>query len=866
MSHKLINSGQLRAALRSWTGDWGGRLTVIFGLFFIYYVCWILLIQPPEQYKILVTDIAQPLVSLGMTILAWRASRHPSLEAKKRRAWRILTIAFLMYFIGNIAWGYYELIAGQSPSVSWADVPYLLYYPICLTALLSFPLERAGKTRLTFALDAGTVMLGATIVIWYLILRPVALAEYSGTLETVVTLAYPVSNTVLLFGVIAVLLRRPPKNAGIALRILTLAIFFDAVADFGYSYQTLENSYFGGQWPDCFYLLSFVLMAFSAQYQYRHARSGQSKVSDEVAEKSPFSWLPYVAVGVAYSLVLFVTYQHEREHGMESIAWLIAGAFLITALVVGRQIGALRENSRLLEEKAARESEARLGALVQHSSDIITILGRNRNVLYMSPCVERIFGFQVNELVGTQLRDYLHPEDRQRVLDGVAEISKEPGKTCSVELRSRHRDGHWIHLEAVLTNLFHEPSVSGIVINSRNITERKKAEDALRDSEEKLRQAQKMEAVGQLAGGVAHDFNNLLAVIIGYSELIPRQLPAEGNERALQQIGEIRKAGERAKSLTSQLLAFSRKQVMQPKVLDLNAVVNDMDKMMRRLIGEHIDVRTVLVGGLGRVKADPGQVEQVLLNLAVNARDAMPNGGSITIETANVELDASYAKTHRLTNSGRHVMIAVSDTGCGMSTELQSRIFEPFFTTKEKDKGTGLGLSTVYGIIQQSGGNVWVYSEPGHGTTFKIYLPRVDEVAPAVESAADISDTLTGTETVLLVEDDKAVRHMAQEILQLNGYKVLDASNGKEAIRVTEEYSGDIDLMISDVVMPQIGGRELAETLSLTRPRMRVLYMSGYTDDAIVHHGVLDGLAAFLEKPFTPDALALKVREVLAAS
>jgi PAS domain S-box-containing protein len=863
MSYKFINAGQIRAALRSWARDWGGLLTMGLGLFFVYYVLWIFFVHPTEENKILVTDIAQPLFSLSMTILAWRASRHPNLDIRKRRAWRILSVAFLMYLIGNLLWGYYELILGADLAVSWADVAYLLYYPICLAGLLSFPLGRAGRSRFTFSLDTGTVMLGAAIVIWYLVLRPVAMAEHASSLETLVTLAYPTSNLVLLFGVIAVLLRRPPKNARVALRILTLAIFCDAVADAGYSYQTLENSYFGGQWPDCFYMLGFLLMAISAQYQIRNVSRNKTTVDNPEAEKSPFSWLPYAAVGIAYALLLYVAFRFQRVHGNEPIVWLVLGAFLITALVVVRQIVALRENSRLLAEKAARESEARLAALVQHSSDIITIIGHDRSVVYMSPCTERIFGYQAQEFLGTQLLEYVHPEDRQSVLDAVAEISQEPGRTSSVELRSGHRDGSWIHLEAVLTNLFDEPSVSGIVINSRNITERKKAEEALRDSEEKLRQAQKMEAVGQLAGGVAHDFNNLLAVIIGYSELIPRRLPTEGNERVIQQIEEIRKAGERAKSLTSQLLAFSRKQVMQPKVLDLNAVVKDMDKMMRRLIGEHIEMRTVLVGDLGRVKADPGQVEQVLLNLAVNARDAMPNGGSITVETANVELDANYAKTHRLTNSGRHVMIAVSDTGCGMSAELQSRIFEPFFTTKEKDKGTGLGLSTVYGIIQQSGGNVWVYSEPGHGTTFKIYLPRVDEVTPALESAVDISDKLGGTETVLLVEDDKAVRHMAQEILRLNGYKVLDASNGKEAIRVTEEYSGDIDLMVTDVVMPQIGGRQLAETLSLTRPQMRVLYMSGYTDDAIVHHGVLDGVAAFLEKPFTPDALALKVREVL---
>jgi two-component system cell cycle sensor histidine kinase/response regulator CckA len=694
----------------------------------------------------------------------------------------------------------------------------------------------------------------------------VALAEYAGTLETVVTLAYPVSNTVLLFGVIAVLLRRPARNAGIALRILTLAIFFDAVADFGYSYQTLENSYFGGQWPDCFYLLSFVLMAFSAHYQYRHAGSGQSEVSDEGAEKPPFSWLPYVAVGVAYSLVLYVTYEHEREHGMESIAWLTGGAFLITALVVGRQIVAIRENSRLLAEKAARESEARLAALVQHSSDIITIIGREGATLYLSPCSERIFGYQARELLGTQLREHLHPEDRQRVLDAIAEISKEPGKTGSVELRSRHRDGRWIHLEAVITNLFHEPSVSGIVINSRNITERKRAEEALRDSEEKLRQAQKMEAVGQLAGGVAHDFNNLLAVIIGYSELVLHRLPTAGNERAIQQIEEIKKAGDRAKSLTSQLLAFSRKQVMQPKILDLNEIIGDMEKMLRRLIGEHIEIRTVLNSDLGNVKADPGQIEQVLLNLAVNARDAMPTTGTLTIQTSNVDLNGENGGAPRAIEPGHYILIAVTDTGCGIDPETQSRIFEPFFTTKEKGKGTGLGLSTVYGIIKQSGGNISIHSEVGQGTTFKVYLPRVDNTASRLETLPQNTPPRNGHETVLLVEDEDAVRRMAQEILQLNGYKVLDASNGKEAIRVTEEYSGNIDLMVTDVVMPQIGGRELAEKLSLTRPRMRVLYMSGYTDDAIVHHGVLGGLAAFLEKPFTPDALALKVREVLAAS
>jgi len=853
-----------RNALRSWTRDWGGWLTIALGLFFSGYVFWIFFIQPSEDNKILVTDLAQPLISLSMTILAWRASCQEALHIRKRRAWRILAVAFLMYFVGNTIWAYYELGLGENPAVSWADVPYLTYYPICLIGLLTFPLGRAGRSRLTFALDAGTVMLGAGTLIWYFVLRPVAQAEHISTLESIITLAYPTGNTVLLFGVIAVLLRQPPRSVSRALRILTLAIFFDAIADFGYAYQTLESMYFGGQWPDCFYMLGFVLVSFSAQSQIQSSKFGKSVALITGPEKSPFSWLPYVAVGVAYGLLLFVVYDFQRHHGIDAILWLILGTFLITVLVVARQIVALRENSQLLAEKAARESEARIAALVQHSSDVITIIEANGDLVYASPSAENVFGYQAADLIGKKLREFIHDDDRQQSLDAIDSIREKPGETVSLDLRIRHRNQNWIHVESMATNLLHTPTVAGIVFNSRDVTERRKAKEALRDSEEKLRQSQKMEAVGQLAGGVAHDFNNILAVIIGYSDLVLRRLSPD-DQRTIRQIEEIRKAGDRAKSLTRQLLAFSRKQVLQPEVLDLNSVVADVDKMLRRLIGEHIEVRAVLSSELGAVKADPGQVEQVLLNLVVNARDAMPDGGNITIETANVELDANYANTHPLAKPGHYVMVAVSDTGCGIAPEIQARIFEPFYTTKEKGKGTGLGLSTVYGIVEQSGGNVWVYSEVGHGTTFKVYLPRVDEFVTEKEAVAHGTQTLTGTETVLLVEDEEAVRHMAQEILRLNGYTVLDANNGAEAVKVSEQHQGVIDLMLTDVVMPQIGGRELAEKLALTRPEMHVLYMSGYTDDAIVHHGVLDGHTAFLEKPFTPYALALKIREVLAA-
>jgi PAS domain S-box-containing protein len=398
-----------------------------------------------------------------------------------------------------------------------------------------------------------------------------------------------------------------------------------------------------------------------------------------------------------------------------------------------------------------------------------------------------------------------------------------------------------------------------------NVIENVRLLEQERQTEEQFRQAQKMEAIGKLAGGVAHDFNNLLTAINGYSDLSLRRLEPEHPVR--RNIEEIKKAGQRATNLTRQLLAFSRKQMLQPKVLNLNDVITDTSKMLRRLIGEDIEIALRLKPSLGKVKADPSQIDQVLMNLVVNARDAMPHGGSLTIETANVEMDKAISDKYSSVHSGPHVMIRVTDTGCGMSEEVQQHIFEPFFTTKGVGKGTGLGLSTVYGIIKQSDGYVSVESEEGKGTTFNIYLPQVDDVAPTdVKKMVETPAPPRGTETVLLVEDEEMVRNMTRTILEGNGYKVLTATDGKDALNFCESYGGKIDLMLTDVIMPQISGKMLAVQLAPQRPDMRVLYMSGYTDDAIVHHGALEEGIAFLPKPFTPDALAFKVREILDAT
>jgi signal transduction histidine kinase len=381
--------------------------------------------------------------------------------------------------------------------------------------------------------------------------------------------------------------------------------------------------------------------------------------------------------------------------------------------------------------------------------------------------------------------------------------------------------------------------------------------------EEQFRQAQKMEAVGRLAGGIAHDFNNLLTVIAGYAQLALESVPA--SEPLAGHLAEVKKAADRASELTRQLLAFSRRQVLTVQVTNLNAIVAGMEKMLRRLIGEDIDLETRLAPDLASVRTDPGQIEQIIMNLAVNARDAMPAGGKLTLETRNVELDASYASSHATVVPGPYVLLAVSDTGVGMDDELLSHIFEPFFTTKEQGKGTGLGLAMVYGTVKQSSGYIWAYSAKGKGTTFKIYLPRAEKTEEEAGERRAEEHPPSGAETILLVEDEAGVRGLAQRVLEQYGYRVLVAQHGEEALRLLGKHDGPIHLLVTDVVMPGISGRELAEALRLSKPDLKVLYMSGYTDEAIVRHGVLEEGVQFLQKPFTPQGLAHKVRQVLDA-
>ena len=640
------------------------------------------------------------------------------------------------------------------------------------------------------------------------------------------------------------------------------------------------------------------------------------------------------------------------------------------------------ESQRYIDESARaqgalQESEERFRALIENGSDVVSLV-KDGVIQYASPSVTRSLGYAPEEVTDRALMDLVHPDDLAHALSVREHVLRHPGEDVTFECRLRHQDGSWRTLETVARNRGAEPAVSAIVLNSRDITDRKRVRDDLarlrqaventgeaifltdregtitlvnpefcrlyghtaeevvgrvtprilksgtasieevqafwgallagkiikrqlinktKDGrlvtieataspiidengqitgflaiqrniterirlEEEFQHAQKMEAIGRLAGGVAHDFNNVLMPILTYGQLLLQILPPD--ERLQRYAEQVVRNAERAASLPRQLLAFSRKQVIQPTVVDLNAVISDLQKMLRRLIGEDIHLEVSLAPALGRLKADRGQVEQVVMNLVVNARDAMPTGGTLALETADVVVAADDARHHLHAQPGPHVLLTVTDMGCGMDHETQSRIFEPFFTTKEQGKGTGLGLSTVFGIVTGGGGHIRVQSQPGKGTTFQVFLPRVDDAQPDEGTSPDRQSPAGGTESVLLVEDDRTVRDSVREVLASKGYRVLEASDGNEALARCTTHDGPIDLLLTDLVMPAMGGRELAQRVLALRPQVRVLYISGYTEDTLIQHGgVLDPNIDLLQKPFAPNDLAAKVREVL---
>jgi PAS domain S-box-containing protein len=555
------------------------------------------------------------------------------------------------------------------------------------------------------------------------------------------------------------------------------------------------------------------------------------------------SWLgvPLRTPSAKVGVLVVQNYERENAYTESDLEFLHS---------VGGQI-ALAIERRRAEEKL-RDSEARSRVLIEQLPAVLwTVDNTLRFTSAVGAGLARL-GLQPNEIVGMSLSQYFETTDQ--TFPPIAAHRRaaigEPA-TFHVEWKG---GSYACHVEP-LRNASGEQQ--GAICMALDITDRKQLE-------EQFRQAQKMEAVGRLAGGIAHDFNNLLMVIQGYADLLTDRIASTDPLR--RNAEQIQTAAQRATALTQQLLAFSRKQMLAPKILGVHSVVADMEKILRRLIGEDIELRVSSAPDLWLVRADRSQIEQVIMNLAVNARDAMPGGGRLTIETANVELDGSFAHSPTVLAPGKYVMLAVTDNGSGMDSKTQAHIFEPFFTTKEKGKGTGLGLATVYGIVKQSGGYIWVYSEPGRGTTFKIYLPRVQGAGAVTgkDGQGKLSESLRGNEVVLLVEDETGVRELAREYLELSGYMVLEARDGYVALELASMHQGPIHLLMTDVVMPGIGGRELAQRLVKIRPDTKVLYMSGYTDQAVVHQGILEGEAVLLQKPFSMATLASKLREILA--
>jgi len=515
----------------------------------------------------------------------------------------------------------------------------------------------------------------------------------------------------------------------------------------------------------------------------------------------------------------------------------------------------IREAQVRRERRLAEAENARLALVVNSSDDAILSVTAEETIATWNAGAERMYGYAPEEILGQHV-SVLLPEERRRDLAGNRERLKRGEALVQYEVEHQRKDKSRLVVSLTLSPIRDAAgAVTGVSAIARDMTEHRRLE-------RQFQQAQKMEAVGRLAGGLAHDFNNYLTIINGFSQMLLSSLGAA--DPAREWIGEIKKAGAHASSLMRDLLVFSRQQVLSPRVLDLNAVVADLEKMLRHLIGADVELAVVPGAALGQVKADAGQIKQVILNLAVNARDAMPRGGKLTIETTNFELHAADPHQFPALAAGQYVLLAVSDTGMGMDTETQAHIFEPFFTTKEEGKGTGLGLAMVYGTVKQSGGGIWVHSEPGQGATFKIYLPRVDETGESVQPSEAQGD-VAGTETILLVEDDPTVRDFAARMLRSFGYKILESKSPEDALAMGDQRHQAIDLLLTDVVLPRMSGRSVAEHLSLVRPGLRVLYMSGYTDGAIHQGGVLEANTAYVQKPFTPDALARKVREVLGA-
>jgi PAS domain S-box-containing protein len=775
-------------------------------------------------------------------LISLRLGRSAWLDRDTARAWNVLGLALGSYFAGAACNFIGHAVPGLWFLTLLAPALELAAYILGATGFGILPKAwRLLSDEIVFGLDVAIVAWSASIMLWHFVIYPAAQADGAGMLTTAAAAVYPVADLSFVFAVGAILLRGVRPSTRNALVVVLLALLAAFAGDMIAGLESLQDKYRPGGLSGVLYSVTWLGLGLGALLQSQPDRGPQ-----RVRQDSPtysFVWLPYVAVAIAFTAPAINDWNDInllRQH--------LPATGLLIALVVARLGVTAWQNAHL----ATAERE-RLATAVDQAAESIVMADGAGVITYVNPAFTRITGHTATEAVGRHGSFLTDGASDQNLLTGIR-TAFDRGDTWGGRLRYWRSDRSMVDIDLAVSPL---RDASGSVVGSVEIARDVSREIAL---EAQLTEAQRMEAIGRLAGGIAHDFNNILTAISGFAELAADNLPAD--HPVADDVTQIVKASERAAALTQALLAFSRRQVMQPQVLDLNEVVVGVSPMLARLIGEDVELAVHAEPALGCTMADRGQFEQVVMNLVVNARDAMPKGGRLTIETGNVELGDAYARAHVGAVAGPHVMLAVRDNGLGMTPEVLEHAFEPFFTTKGHGKGTGLGLSTVIGIVAQSGGSIDVQSSPGKGTDFRIYLPRVDTPSHDEGPSHPSSSGRPGTETILVAEDEPAVRLFVERVLRHAGYKVYSASNGEEALAVASTLDR-LDLLFTDMVMPGMGGPELVLALAAVRPGLRNIYASGYTDDASFRSDVSDSTVPYLAKPFTASALLAMVREVL---
>jgi PAS domain S-box-containing protein len=872
-----VSGGATRHALRRfWPTRSAWWLVLGAGALTLAYIVWIAVGGADKTHGYAISQALFLPVGAAAVALSIQAAWSHRSQKRNRAAWALVAASLAAFWLGEVLWVIAETSAEGASSPSWADLFYLIYYPLLLAALMLLSARSGSRAeRFRTALDAATIFLGGAVLVWYFVLRP-SLEGLGSTLEGVVTVAYPTGDLLLILGIASLAVGRHRFRSKPALIALLCAVVFGFAADLGYGYTSLLDAYNGTGVFEIVYLVSWFLFALAAAFEYQ----AEQRISEPVAAESPTETsasgphvLPFLAIGVALAVLLWAL----RHTFSTAEAGAAVAAVLVTVLAMVRQMVAMSHTSRLREQRSLLASEERFQHLlrrtqfsVDHVAEAMMWTDSEGQIVDVNTAASEMLDYSNDELLRMTIFQIV-PEFEE---DPVRwrqhwDTTKKQGSRI-IETDHRTKSGRMLPVE-VSINYLEYSGEEFTVAFAHDISERRRAEETLRETAAQLRQAQKMDAIGQLAGGIAHDFNNLLTTIVGYCELILGS--GEGvSEPVRADVEEIKAAAERATALTRRILLFSRQQPLQSKVVELNEVVADVERLLSRTLGEHVELVTILDPDAGRVEVDVSQFEQAITNLAVNARDAMPQGGRLTIETGHIDLDDEFCALRPGMRPGIHAVLVVSDTGEGMDEDTKVRAFEPFFTTKEAGKGTGLGLTTVYGTAKQSGGGVFIYSEKGYGSAVKIYLPRVAEARGALGAGPDplpaaatrAAEAPQHSETVLVVEDEDGIRHLVKRVLATRGYQVLQAATADEAVPILEDRAQEIDMLLTDVILPgSMQGGELAKRAVALRPNLPILYMSGYTHDTVLQAGRLQDGMHYLEKPFTPQALSRRVREVL---